>query len=262
MYLYVRTSSRNQIFTITRVIIGKDQICFSQTTITQLLSTETMVAVAPDKTSSSSKVSSKASSSSTLNGFKDTHQTLQERLHSLLIRLSSSSELLKNWPQADDVAVHNQRTTDLMTIINKIVESIQRVEEKVNHCGGDVKESDIKLRNNLRETFVPLDLLDLMDFGDGLNPDCFARGLLKEAERQLAGLQRRKLCLHMLGKSISVGVAQRMNVRLSSTTTASSSTNETLGESKQMKTSDENKKRKRISDSNQSEEISQPPSKK
>ena len=171
--------------------------------------------------------------------------------------------MLKNWPQADDVAVHNQRTTDLMTIINKIVESIQRVEEKVNHCGGDVKESDIKLRNNLRETFVPLDLLDLMDFGDGLNPDCFARGLLKEAERQLAGLQRRKLCLHMLGKSISVGVAQRMNVRLSSTTTtSSSSTNETLGESKQMKTSDETKKRKRISDSNQSEEISQPPSKK
>ena len=231
---------------------------FSLTSISQPILTATMVAVVPDKTTSSSK----SSSSSTQNGFKDNHQTLQERLHSLLTRLSGASELLKNWPQADDVAVHNQTTTDLITIINKVVESIQRVEEKVNHCGGDAKESDIKLRNNLRETFVPLDLLDLMDFGDGLNPDCFARGLLKEAERQLAGLQRRKLCLHMLGKAISVGVAQRMNVRLS-TTTSTTSTSETSGESKQMKTTEETKKRKRgMNDSNQPEEKSQPPSKK
>jgi len=59
---------------------------------------------------------------------------------------------------------------------------------------------------------IPLDLLDLLDVGQpfGLNPQCYARGLMKESMRQLAGLERRKRALAMLAQSIELGMDARM----------------------------------------------------
>lgn len=207
-----------------------------------------MVAPVPDKSASSSSV---ATSSKV---FKDTNQSLQERLHFLLTRIAGASDILKNWPEADDAAVHNQTTADLLTIIHKIVESIQRVEEKVNHCAGEDNGSDKNQREKLRDIQVPLDLLDLMDFGDGLNPDCFARGLLKEAERQLAGLQRRKLCLHMLGKAVQIGISKREKIRQLNETLVSTTDALLEGEAN---AAEETKKRKR--DVEESDDLSEQP---
>jgi len=44
-----------------------------------------------------------------------------------------------------------------------------------------------------------------------LLPDCFSRGLLREALGQLAGLKRRKLALEMLGAAIQTGLDQQDN---------------------------------------------------
>ena len=59
---------------------------------------------------------------------------------------------------------------------------------------------------------IPLDLLDLLDVGQpfGLNPQCYARGLMKESMRQLAGLERRKRALAMLAQSIELGMDARI----------------------------------------------------
>ena len=64
---------------------------------------------------------------------------------------------------------------------------------------------------------VPLDLLDLMDFGSsggigsgqGVHPEFFSRRLLAEASRQLAGLRRRKNALGKLGRVIGEGIKKR-----------------------------------------------------
>uniref|UniRef100_A0A7S2KMC5 Uncharacterized protein n=1 Tax=Leptocylindrus danicus TaxID=163516 RepID=A0A7S2KMC5_9STRA len=64
---------------------------------------------------------------------------------------------------------------------------------------------------------VPLDLLDLMDFGSsggigsgqGVHPEFFSRCLLAEASRQLAGLRRRKNALEKLGRVIGEGIKKR-----------------------------------------------------
>jgi hypothetical protein len=52
-------------------------------------------------------------------------------------------------------------------------------------------------------------LLDLLDHGGGLNPECFSRGVLQEAMGQLAGLKRRKRALEMLGFAVQRGIDQR-----------------------------------------------------
>ena len=60
---------------------------------------------------------------------------------------------------------------------------------------------------------IPLDLLDLLDVPVqqpfGLNPQCYARGLMKESMRQLAGLERRKRALDMLANAIKTGMDDR-----------------------------------------------------
>ena len=55
-----------------------------------------------------------------------------------------------------------------------------------------------------------MDLLDLLDVGAifGMNPQVYARGLMKEAMRQLAGLERRKRGLGMLADAIEKGMAK------------------------------------------------------
>jgi hypothetical protein len=145
---------------------------------------------APDKPTSSSQP-------------KGNPRELQERLHELLTRLYYTLELIKNWPESegDDASVHMETTTKLMGRIQDILEAIKRVE--------GILQTDEALYKSLQACQVPLDLLGLMDHGGGLNPECFSRGLLKEALGQLAGLKRRKLALQLLGHAVQSGLQRR-----------------------------------------------------
>jgi len=167
-----------------------------------------------------------SSSSPSLTGAKN----LQERLHILLSRLATTTDLIKTWPESDgdDASIHVQTTTKLITAILSVVTALQKVE--------GVIKADVVLKRSLQECKVPINLLDLLDHGNGLNPDCFSRGLLKEALGQLAGLRRRKLALEMLGAAIQTGLNQRdadnnnsnkeenVNVNVNVVTATSSST--------------------------------------
>jgi len=126
-----------------------------------------------------------------------------------LNRLSDATDILKNWPESDgdDSSVHVETTTKLIGSLQKIVAAVKEVEEKA--MKGDGSEGDKRLIKALREMQVPLDLLDLMDYGGGLNPDVFARGLLREAVRRLAGLKRRKLALELLSSAVHNGMVRR-----------------------------------------------------
>eukprot|EP00934_Nitzschia_sp_Nitz4_P008894 Nitzschia sp. Nitz4//scaffold41_size133979//47212//47930//NITZ4_003340-RA/size133979-snap-gene-0.119-mRNA-1//-1//CDS//3329551449//8884//frame0 len=129
---------------------------------------------------------------------------LQERLHYLLSRLSASVEVIKTWPQTDgdDASIHVKTTTKLIKAILETKRAIEKVE--------GVIKADNQLRKALQECPVPINLLDLLDHGRGLNPDCFSRGLLREAMGQLAGLKRRKLALEMLGAAVQSGLNRRL----------------------------------------------------
>lgn len=128
---------------------------------------------------------------------------LQERLHVLLNRLARTTELIKTWPESDgdDASIHVETTTKLMLSIQELVSALQRVE--------GVVKADAALKKSLQECQVPINLLDLLDHGDGLNPECFSRGLLREALGQLGGLKRRKLALEMLGAAVQSGLDRR-----------------------------------------------------
>lgn len=131
---------------------------------------------------------------------------LQERLHNLLTRMSAAVEHLKTWPEAkgDEASVHVESTSKLIGYIRNIVHALQRVEAVV--------QSNADLRKKLQECSIPHDLLDLIDVGpsEGLNPDCFVRGLLKEALGQLAGLKRRKLALGLLSNAVEAGLKKKI----------------------------------------------------
>lgn len=132
-------------------------------------------------------------------------RALQDSLHELLKFLSSTSELIKTWPESegDDASIHVETTTKLLGQIQKVISALQRVE-------GIVKGDSI-LRKSLQDCLIPMDLLDLLDYGNGLNPDCFSRGLLREALGQLAGLKRRKMALEMLGTAVQEGLNDRIS---------------------------------------------------
>jgi hypothetical protein len=151
---------------------------------------------------------------------------LLERLRILLNRLQSTSDTLQNWPESggDSSKVHQDAATELIASIRKIVLGVRSVERHVNGTGpsssegtktdqGTIpKEALEAFRASLDDKCpIPLDLLDLMDVGHpfGMNPQCYARGLMKEALRQLAGLERRKRALDMLGKAIEEGMGNR-----------------------------------------------------
>mmetsp|Transcript_461 Transcript_461/g.646 ORF Transcript_461/g.646 Transcript_461/m.646 type:complete len:237 (+) Transcript_461:121-831(+) len=157
----------------------------------------------PDKVSSSS---SNKEEKDTV--FINNSQSLQEALHTLLTRLSETSEIIQKWPEpesnSDHESIHAETTTKLIKSIHKVVNGIRLVEEKVNPNLGDEKPSEqhIALANNLRQTAVPLDLLDMMDYAGGLNPDCFARGLLIEALQQFSNLSNRKSSMTMLANLV------------------------------------------------------------
>lgn len=146
--------------------------------------------------------------------------SLHDRLHTLLLNLTSTSKILQKWPdsQGDNASIHIDTTTKLIHSLQRIIHSLKNVEVKsLTRLATDDKRAT-ELKKRLREYQVPLDLLDLMDYGHaendsyhlfGLNPDCFIRGLLREALRQLAGLKRRKVALEMLGKAIEKGIQER-----------------------------------------------------
>ena len=153
--------------------------------------------------------------------FQKSNESLQVQLHTLLTRLSDSSEIINKWPEdGDDNSIHAETTTKLITSIQKVVSAIKLVEERVNpNIGDDEKskpsEQETNLANQLRQTAVPLDLLDMMDANSesGLNPDCFARGLLSEALRQFVNLKTRKASMNMLAQMVETGFDQRERER-------------------------------------------------
>jgi len=132
---------------------------------------------------------------------------LQERLHTLINNLYHTTELVKNWEDSENASDHVQTTTKLIASLQEVLQSVKDVETKV--LKGDGTEGDKKIIQELKDSPVPLDLLELMDYGGGINPDVFARGLLQTALRQLAGLKRRKLALGLLGAAVSDGMKRR-----------------------------------------------------
>eukprot|EP00581_Thalassiosira_minuscula_P019069 CAMPEP_0183727112 /NCGR_PEP_ID=MMETSP0737-20130205/24908_1 /TAXON_ID=385413 /ORGANISM="Thalassiosira miniscula, Strain CCMP1093" /LENGTH=221 /DNA_ID=CAMNT_0025958663 /DNA_START=25 /DNA_END=690 /DNA_ORIENTATION=- len=148
---------------------------------------------------------------------------LLERLRILLQRLQSTTEILQNWPetQGDSAKVHADTAAKLIASIRKIVLGLRSVERHVNGTGpsnqGGAGGTESAISKEALEAFrtsledkcpIPLDLLDLLDVGQpfGLNPQCYARGLMKESIKQLAGFERRKCALAMLAQSIEKGM--------------------------------------------------------
>lgn len=127
-------------------------------------------------------------------------RNLQDKLHDLLSRLAATIEHVKNWPESTDTSIHVESTSRLIVSIRGIIAALQSVESTV--------QNDSELRQSLQTLLIPMDLLELLD--KGLNPDCFSRGLLKEAMGQLAGLKRRKMALEMLGSAIQKGLDERL----------------------------------------------------
>mmetsp|Transcript_21157 Transcript_21157/g.29908 ORF Transcript_21157/g.29908 Transcript_21157/m.29908 type:complete len:192 (-) Transcript_21157:1203-1778(-) len=128
-------------------------------------------------------------------------RVLQERLHELLSRIADVTDVVKNWSEAADDSVHYNTTSKLIKHLLETIKAIERVE-------GVVKTDDV-LRKSLQDCPIPLDLLELMEHGGGLNPDCFSQELLRGALGQLAGLKRRKLALERLGAAVEAGLKKR-----------------------------------------------------
>lgn len=125
---------------------------------------------------------------------------LQDKLHELLSRLAATMEHVKNWPEATDTAVHVESSTRLIHSIRGIVASLEKVEQQARSSSTATEAS---LQEQLQSCPIPVDLLELLDCG--LNPDCFVRGLLREAMGQLSGLNRRKQALEMLCAAVQEG---------------------------------------------------------
>jgi hypothetical protein len=99
-------------------------------------------------------------------------KSLQERLHQLLTRLSSTIELIKNWPESDgdDASIHVETTSKLISQVWEVIVALQRVE--------GVVKADAALRKSLQDCPVPINLLDLLDHGNGLNPGAYSKSKL------------------------------------------------------------------------------------
>ena len=130
-------------------------------------------------------------------------KSLQDRLHELISRIAETTDIVKDWPESegDDASIHVETKTKLIASIRSIVKAIQRTE--------GILKDDERLNQKLEGCPIPLDLLDLLDHANGLNPECFTRGLLREALGQLAGLRRRKVALEMLGTAIQNGLNRK-----------------------------------------------------
>mmetsp|Transcript_4768 Transcript_4768/g.9408 ORF Transcript_4768/g.9408 Transcript_4768/m.9408 type:complete len:217 (+) Transcript_4768:66-716(+) len=150
------------------------------------------------------------------------------RLRDMLDALSTTIETLKSWPAEtgeraeESETVHDVRTAEFMGCVRRIASAISRVEKITN---------DDTCRKFLDRCRVPLDLLDLLDFGygsfdisgnksgkmagtgatGGLNPELYARGIMEEAMRQHAALQRRRGALRDLGLAVREWLEEKKN---------------------------------------------------
>ena len=119
----------------------------------------------------------------------------------------------------DNGKIYYDTTTTLIESLEKVIQSLKRVEDSIIPS---VKDTQIIELKKLQACQIPLDLLDLMDYGGlsdtgfGLNIECFVQGLLREALRQLAGLRRRKNALSMLSAAIKSGIEKRESKLLES----------------------------------------------
>ena len=142
---------------------------------------------------------------------------LLDRLRILLNRLQATQEILQNWPETR--GAETEKTTEkLIASIRKIVLGLRAVERHVNGTGPANQGASESISPEALRAFrtsletkcpIPLDLLDLMDVNPppfGLNPQVYARGLMKEAIKQLAGYERRKRALEMLGNALEKGM--------------------------------------------------------
>lgn len=149
---------------------------------------------------------------------------LQDRLHNLLSNLSRTIAHVKQWPPEQSLSANN--TDQLGKHIREVLAAASAVETslKANHA-------------EYQTCWIPLDLLELLEHTGmktdkeyGLNPDCFLRGLIKEATGQLMGLKRRKLALERLGAAVQAGLDQRSGTAAAATNKRSRDDNETESE--------------------------------
>jgi len=134
-------------------------------------------------------------------------EMLPTRLRELLSAISGSIDQLKSWPaesaERDGAAesVHDVNTAEFVRCVRHIASAVGRVEKCAN------EDACRKILDGCR---VPLDLLDLLDFGGGkgseaiagTNPELYARAIMEEALRQHAALQRRRGALRGLGMAV------------------------------------------------------------
>jgi hypothetical protein len=146
-----------------------------------------------------------ASSSSSHAAVTDNKTSLLARLHNLISNLTDATNAVKNWPSSHDDQVHYDATTNLIQSLHRVVDAVKEVEDRVGKDGNNTKPSSVA-GHSILDAPVVLDLLDLMDYGNGLNPEIFIKQLIREALRQLSGLKRRKQALGMLGQAIENGL--------------------------------------------------------
>ena len=134
----------------------------------------------------------------------DNKASLLTRLHQLLSSLSEATDKVKNWPSSQDAQVHYDAATDLIQSLHKVVRALKEVEDRALN-GSSTSDP---MSQSILDSPVALDLLDLVDYGNGLNPEIFTKQLIREALRQLSGLKRRKKALEMLGQAIDNGLKE------------------------------------------------------
>jgi hypothetical protein len=135
---------------------------------------------------------------------KSNKTSLLARLHQLISTLNEATNAVKNWPSSHDDQVHYDATTNLIQSLHKVVDALKEVEDRA--CNDSGSANNTSVGQSILDAPVVLDLLDLMDYGNGLNPEIFIKQLIREALRQLSGLKRRKQALEMLGQAIENGL--------------------------------------------------------
>lgn len=99
-------------------------------------------------------------------------KTLQDRLHVLLTKLDTAMDIIKEWPDDDGGANGRDDSTSSSPhtdTANKLTMSVLEVITALQALEGVIKVDAI-LRKSLQECQVPINLLDLLDHGNGLNP--------------------------------------------------------------------------------------------
>ena len=91
-------------------------------------------------------------------------KALQERLNALLSKVAASIEIIKSWlsTDGDDASIHVKTTSKLILAVLETKKALEKVE--------GIVQADTDLQKALQDCPVPINLLDLLDHGSGLNP--------------------------------------------------------------------------------------------